>query len=72
MNVKMMESQTINEFFSEKKGYDVILFGIVDKGLLKIVFNTATFTEGGGQHGSNTVASMMQHFFQHIVPALEV
>lgn len=60
----------MNEYFAEKKGYDVNLFGIDDEGLLKNRCQFNYIYGEGARHGSNVVASMLHHFFTSTSPAV--
>eukprot|EP00171_Calliarthron_tuberculosum_P002286 IDg2286t1 len=70
LSVPMQSEQTMNEWFSQKKGYDVNLFGIVDEGhgdnslQYNYVYGERT------KHGSIQVASMLHHFLSIECPLL--
>lgn len=55
----MIVYQKLNEFFPEKKGYDVNLFVIENEGLLENDCKFNLIYADGAIHVSNTVSSML-------------
>lgn len=68
LSIPMMSDQTMNEFFAEKKGYDVNLLGIVDEGLIDNGTQYNYISGEGAHHGSNTDTSIVYHLFENTSP----
>lgn len=56
LSIPSLSEQTVNELFSDRKGYDLGLFGVVDEEMIHMVFNITLYGEGT-KHGSNEVSS---------------
>lgn len=64
LSIPLLCRQTMNEWFAQKKGYDVNLFGIVDEGKGENGHQYNFIYGEGTKHGSIQVASMLNHFLQ--------
>jgi len=63
ISIPLLSEQTMNEWFAQKKGYDVNLFGILDEGTGANGMQNNYIYGEGTKHGSIQVASMLNHFF---------
>ena len=70
LTVPMLSDQTMNEWFSQKKGHDVNLFDIIDEGIGDSGLQYNYIYGEGTKHGSVQVASMLHHFFNVECPRL--
>jgi len=70
LSIPLLATQTMNERFSQKKGYDVNLFGIVDKGDGQKGMQYNYVYGEGTKHGSIQVTSMLHHFFSVTSPSI--
>lgn len=70
LTVPILSEQTMHEWFAQKKGFDVNLFGIVDEGAGDNGTQYNYLYGEGTKHGSIQVASMLDYFFRVNCPYL--
>lgn len=70
LSIPLVSAQTTNEWFAQKKGYDVNLFGIVDEGSGTNGIQYNYIYGEGTKHGSIQVVSMLHHFFSNTSQAI--
>ena len=68
LSIPKLSAQSMNEWFAEKKGYDVNIFGIVNEGVQPNGKQYNYIYGEGTKHGSIQVASMMHHFLSKTCP----